>query len=108
MSPFERNKVIRDVHDISRLAEKLSKSPEVARFNQGDHREEWALAGSFADLEESFRIFIDDQLPKLTNGTLSDEELSGLLIQIGVNFQHVLYHILTQPKFYNYLKPGSE
>lgn len=107
MSRFERNRVIKTVEDMNRLAERLSKRPEVSRFDTGQHKEGWALADSFADIESEFRDFLDEQLPKLVQS--EGEALSGLLFEIGVAFQHIMYHIIEQQKFYKYLVPeGTE
>lgn len=107
MSPFERNRVIKSVEDVKGLAERLAKCPEVSRFDDGEHKEAWALAATFADIEGEFREFLDEQLPKLAQS--EGEELSGLLFEIGVAFQHVLHHIIEHQKFYKYLVPeGTE
>src|ERR1700733_16128577 len=93
MKPFERNKIIKTMEDVNRLAERLSKCPEVSRFNNGQHKEGWALADSFADIEGEFREFLDEQLPKLTQA--EGEELSGLLFEIGkLNHSAINYIIL--------------
>ena len=105
MSPFTRNRVVKTVEDVKRMAERLSKCPEVTRFDEGQHKEAWGLAGSFADLEDSFRAFLDDQLPKLGEDNLKPEEICDLLLEIGEEFRHILYHILEQQKFYRYLVP---
>lgn len=107
MSPFERNRIIKTMEDMNRLAEQLAKCPEVSRFNDGEHREAWALADTFADIEGEFREFLDEQLPKLMQS--EGEELSGLLVEIGVAFQHIMHHIIEHQKFYKYLVPeGTE
>ncbi len=107
MSPLERNTVIKNVADVKFLAERLSKCPEVSRFDDEEHKEAWALADTFADIEGEFREFLDEQLPKLARS--EGEDLSGLLFEIGVAFQHVLHHIIEHQKFYKYLVPeGTE
>lgn len=73
----------------------------------GEHKESWALAHTFADLETMFRDFLEEELPKLVQA--EGEELAGLLFEIGVDFQHILYHISEHQKFYRYLNPtGAE
>jgi len=107
MNPFDQNRVIKTVEDVKRLAERLAKCPEVSRFDDGEHKEAWALAGTFADIEGEFREFLDQQLPKLAES--EGEELSSLLFEIGVALQHVLHHIIEHQKFYKYLVPeGTE
>jgi hypothetical protein len=105
MSTFDPNKIIATPKDVAQLAERLSRCSEVTRYDAGKHKEAWALAGSFADLEGSFRALLDEQLPKLAQGNLSPSETYDLLLDIGEEFRHVLYHILEQQKFYKYLVP---
>lgn len=103
MSPFDHNRVLKTPADVKRLAERLATCPGVSRHDQGQHREAWALAGSFADLEDSFRAFLDEQLPALADGHIDDERVSELLIEIGVEFDHILYHVIKQPRSYRHL-----
>jgi len=109
MSPFERNRIVRTAEDVKGLAARLSRCPEVTRFDEGQHIEAWGLAGSFADLEDSFRALLDEHLPKLVQENLSPSEMHDLLLDIGEEFRHVLYHILEQQRFYKYLvQEGTE
>lgn len=107
MSPSEQNRILKTAEDVKRLAERLAKCPEVSRFDDGQHKEAWDLASTFADIEGEFREFLNEQLPKLAES--EGEELSGLLFEIGVAFQHVMHHIIEHQKFYKYLVPeGTE
>jgi hypothetical protein len=107
MNPFERNRVLKTAEDVKRLAERLAKCPAVSRFDDGEDKEGWALASTFADIEQEFREFLDESLPKLAES--EGEELTGLLFEIGVAFQHVLHHIIEHQRFYKYLVPeGTE
>jgi hypothetical protein len=103
MNPFPRNRVLKSVEDVKRLASRLAECPNVNRFDEGEHNEAWALADTFADIESEFREFLDELLPKLAKA--EGEELTGLLFEIGVGFQHVLHHIIENQKFYKYLVP---
>ncbi len=87
---------------VKLLEERLSTCPEVTRHDEGGHREASTLAHAFADLQESFRKFMKDQLPKLTQNQLDSSEIYDLLHDIGEEFRHILYHI-KDPKFYHYL-----
>jgi len=106
MNLLDRNKILRTHEDVVRLAERLAKCPEVTQFDSGEHKEAWALADSFGDLESSFREFLDERLPKLNSS--EGEELSGLLFEIGEDLQHILYHILEHQKFYRYVTPTTD
>jgi hypothetical protein len=85
------------------LAERLSKCPEVTKYDRSDEKEAGVLAHAFGDLEESFRAFLDEQLPRLMNDQASPAELFDALLDIGEEFRHILYHI-HDPKFYSYLE----
>ena len=103
MNPLERNRILKSADDVKRLADRLASCPDVSKFNDREYQEAWPLADSFADLEREFQEFLDELLPKLANS--EGEELSGLLFEIGVAFQHIMYHIIEHQKFYKYLVP---
>jgi hypothetical protein len=88
------------------LRRKVARLPEVTRFDQGDHKETQALADSFSDLENSFREFLDEILPKLASS--EGEELYDVLLETAENFRHILYHILEQQKFFRYVAPTTD
>ncbi len=100
---MSRERLLGRVAEVKALAEHLSKCPDVAKLDRGDHKEAWALAHAFADLEESFRKILDDQLKRLTAGELDESKTLDLLLDIGEELRHVLYHI-HDPRFYRYLK----
>ncbi len=85
------------------LGERLSKLSQVTRYDEGEDKEAWTLAHAFLDLEESFNRFINEQLAKLKNENLTNEQVYDILLDIGNNFMHILYHI-HDPKFYDHLK----
>jgi hypothetical protein len=76
--------------------------PSVKRLDDADHSEAEALAHAFIDLESSFQKFVQEQLPKLVDADLTSEALHDLLLDIGEEFRHILYH-LKDPRFYRYL-----
>ena len=100
---MSRERLLGTVAELKALAERLSKCPALEKLDQGDHQEPWALAHAFSDLEESFRKIVDDQLKKLTASALDAAETRDLLLEIGEEFRHIVYHI-NDPKFYRYLK----
>lgn len=104
---FEHNKNLRSIEDIRRLAVLLSSSPEVVRFDHGAHQEAWALADSFAEIEKQMRQFLDCELPRLVSAELPPSDAFGVLLDIGEGFRQLLYHMLEQQEFYQYLMPGT-
>jgi hypothetical protein len=79
----------------------------ITRYDSGDDKEAWALADGFSDLEEAFRTFLDECLPKLADPQVRGEALVEVLQDIGEEFRTILWHI-QEPKFYSYLHdPGA-
>jgi len=106
MSTFDQNKVLKSPEDVARLANALTRLPEVTRFDEGDHLEASALADSLSDLEHSFREFLDEILPKLAAS--EGEELYDQVLETAESFRHILYHILEQQKFFRYVAPTTD
>jgi hypothetical protein len=106
VSRFDQNKVFGSPQDVARLAERLAKLPKVTRFDEGEHKEAPALADSFSDLENSFREFLDEILPKLVES--EGEELYDQVLEAAESFRHILYHILEQQKFFRYVAPTTD
>jgi hypothetical protein len=94
---------IKDHNDVKRLLQALGRCPAVTRFDEGEDTSAASLAYCFDSLEGYFRKFLDDQLPRLTEGKLSDQEMCDLLHEIGTGFGQILWHI-SLPKFYRYLQ----
>lgn len=99
--------LLKDASKLKLLAQHLATCPEVTKFDEADEREAWTLAHTFSDLEHSFRTFLDDELPRLTNNELSPSAIYDLLLEIGEELRHILYHT-RDPKFYRYLHDGDD
>ena len=86
--------VLGDVHAQRRLTEKLARCTFLREpRNSSDESEEAKIAYDLAELEESFRRFLEQHLPRLAENDLNDEEIHDLLLEIADEFRHVLYHI---------------
>ena len=90
------------VLDLNALAEVLNRCEEVRRYDAEGEKQAWTLAHSLLDLEQSFRTFLNEQLPRLRDGRLTAEETREALFEIGEELRHVLYHI-RDPQFFAYL-----
>ena len=99
--------MLKKVDGVSELAKRLSACHEITRYDSGDHKEAWALADGFSDLEEAFRAFLDQHLPKLVDPQVKGEALVDVLQDIGEEFRTILWHIQF-PKFYSYLHDGAD
>jgi hypothetical protein len=85
-----------------RLTERLARLKAVSQFDQPGEPQAATLAHSLTDLEKSFREILDALLPKLLNESLDSDQLNEVLLDIGEELRHVLYHI-RDPKFFGYL-----
>lgn len=94
--------LLNDPGALKELAERLSRCREVTKHDRGSEPEAWTLAHTFHDLEESFRKFLDDLLPELLSPNVSESETYELLLDIGEELRHILYHI-KDPQFFRYL-----
>lgn len=85
-----------------RLAERLARLKTVSQFDQPGEPQAATLAHSLTDLEKSFREILEVLLPKLLHESLDSDQLNDVLLDIGEELRHVLYHI-KDPKFFGYL-----
>jgi len=87
---------------INYLAKILLKSSKVNSYNDEENKEAWTLSHSINDIEESIKILLNEFFPKLRNETIQENEINDLLLDIGEEFRHIIYHI-KDPKFFRYL-----
>lgn len=99
-------RLLQNAEAVKALAEKLSRCNQVTRHNSEQEPQAWTLAHAFADLEESLHRILDEQLPRLVQEPLDDSSINNLLLEIGEEFRHILYHI-KDPKFFQYLRDES-
>lgn len=96
-------RLLESVAAVNALAAKLAHCPEVSRLDEPEQDPEAAvLAYTFSELEESFRRFTDDLLPRLLASDVAARDIFDLLHEIGEEFRHIRYH-LRDTKFYSYL-----
>ena len=94
-------KCLKTGEEIKVLANLLEQCKKVKKLNMANHKESWALAHAFSDLEESFEKFLQNLLPKLIKS--NPKEICDILLEIGEEFRHIEYHI-RDLKFYRYLR----
>lgn len=99
--------VLGDIESQRKLANQLARCKAVSKLDTDEEPEGWRIAYTFSELEESFRRFLDKQLPILVEGQLDDSQIHDLLLVIGDEFRHILYHI-ADSRFYQYLSPDGE
>ena len=89
------------------LADRLARLKTVSQFDQPGEPQSATLAHTLMDLEESFRKFLQTLLPKLLDRSLSADQINDVLLDIGEELRHVLYHI-RDPEFFGYLIEKEE
>ncbi len=92
---------------LAKLAKLLEQCREVTRFDSEKEKEAWTLAHDFLDLEESFQAFLQRLLPRLKSSELTPSERYELLLEIGEEFRHILYHIRDSRFYKNLTEQGS-
>lgn len=97
-----KRRLFDDATKLGALAERLSRCPDVIRFDDKEEQQAWTLAHTFADLEESFLNILDRLMPALMAEELDPSQVTALLLDIGEELRHILYHI-RDPKYYAYL-----
>jgi hypothetical protein len=97
------NRIIKSGDDIAKVVQTLARCPDVAKFDERTDKASASLAYCFDSLEGHFREFLENQLPQLAAGKLSDQEVCDLLHDIGTVFGQILWHIRL-PRFYHYLE----
>jgi len=95
------NRVVKGTRELALLAGQLARCPKVAGCD--GENESWELTHCFESLEWLFVRFVEEKLPRLMDPRLSEEEICGVLYEIGADLQQVVYHI-GRPRFYKYLE----
>jgi hypothetical protein len=85
-------RLLQDVGTTIELGKRLAKHSMVIKNSKLSSEEEGqSLAMDFSDIEESLCRYIEEYLPQLI--TEQDEnKINDLLIDIGDEFRHILYH----------------
>lgn len=96
--------ILQKKDQIEDLRQRLASCRIVAQYGQ---EESGTLVHAFSDLEESFRKFLDEQLPKLADPSVQGEQLEDLLLDVQQEFRHILYH-LHDPQLFRLLEPTHE
>jgi len=91
----------REAQETLELARKLEAVPEVARTASPGEPGGWRLAYSLTEMDASMSR-IQQTLSRIRNEEVVPTELHGLLIDIGDELRHVLYHV-KDSGFYAYL-----
>jgi hypothetical protein len=90
--------LLEEVASQTELATRLERLRIVAQYGNEHEPESERLVTSLAHLEESFNTYLNELLPSLL-GAANDEELEDALHNIGMELQHVAWH-MRDPKYF--------
>ena len=88
---------------LATLSKNLRKSKKVNSFDVDGEKEADTLAYALLDIEESCKSLITEQIPQLILTNTSEEKIDEILLDIGEELRHILYHV-KDPRFYEYLR----
>jgi predicted short-subunit dehydrogenase-like oxidoreductase (DUF2520 family) len=94
--------LFQEPEEINRLAEIIAHSNDLSKFDKENEPTAWNLAYTFSELEGTIRKILDQYLTKLNSDDLQPAEVYELLLEIGEEFRHILYHLRDAP-FYSYI-----
>ena len=94
------------VEKLRAVTANLEKCERVKKYSTPDEDQAAVLAYSLLDIEEAAGKIINDHIPKLYLANLNADEVDDLVLEIGEELRHLLYHVY-DTKVYDYLKEGN-
>ncbi|MBC7487906.1 MAG: hypothetical protein H7282_14280 [Cytophagaceae bacterium] len=89
------------IHKLQEAIINLEKCERVIKYNTKEENQASTLAHALIDIEESIDV-IKNKIPQIYSNDLTKEEVDDLVLDIGEELRHVLYHI-KDTKVYDYL-----
>ena len=95
--------IFSNLSDINKLEQMFQSMESITKFNTNAQNESNTLAYSFAEIEKTLHMLINNfnSLKKLSFEN-NEKEVEDILHDIGEDFRHILYHI-HDSKYYGYL-----
>jgi hypothetical protein len=94
------------VEKLKIVTRNLEKCERVTKHSTKEENQADTLANSFIDIEEALKI-INEQIPQLYQKDLTSDEVDELILEIGEELRHILYHI-EDTRVFDYLKTTDE
>lgn len=96
-------RVLADARHVVRLATALDSLLSMRKFRQDGEPGGWNVAHGLADIEQSCRAIVDDHLPALLAASGDPVACQEVLLQLGEDLRHILYHT-RDIRFFRYLR----
>jgi hypothetical protein len=94
--------VLGDPSEVVRLATALDSLLSMRKFRQDGEPAGWNIAHGLADIEQSCKAIVDERLPALLAAAGNPVECQEVLLQIGEDLRHILYHT-RDIRFFRYI-----
>ena len=90
------------VEELRLLSDILRKSNKVNSFDSEDEEVADTVAYALLDIQESCHKIYKTHLPALKAQGISAEDVDDIMLEIGWELEHILYHI-KDSRYYAYL-----
>lgn len=94
------------VEKLRIITHNLEKCERVTKHSTKEENQADTLANSLIDIEEALKK-MNEQIPKFYLKDLSKDEVDDLILELGEELRHILYHI-NDTRVYDYLKTCNE
>jgi len=91
------------VDRVNQLAARLRQVLAVRRHDQGGEKAAAEIAQGLSDIEESCHALLFQHIPRLTASDTETGDVEDILLDIGEELRHILYHI-NDISYFAYLK----
>jgi hypothetical protein len=90
------------IEKLKNFTRNLEKCDRVTRHSTNLENQADTLANALLDVEGSFKE-MNEKIPKLYLEDLTKDEVEDLILDIGEELRHILYHI-NDTRFFDYIK----
>lgn len=90
------------IEKLKNFTSNLEKCDRVMRHSTNQENQADTLANALLDMEGSFKE-MNEKIPKLYLNDLTKDEVEDLILDIGEELRHILYHI-NDTRFFEYIK----
>lgn len=90
------------IEKLKSVTRNLEKSERVTKHSTKEENQADTLANALIDIEEALKK-IKEQIPTLYLKDLTKDEVDDLILELGEELRHILYHI-NDTRVYDYLK----
>ncbi len=94
------------IEKLKAVTHNLEKCERVTKYSTKEENQADTLANTLIDIEEATQK-IKEHVSKLYLTELTKDEVDDLILDLGEEFRHVLYHI-NDTIVYDYLKSNNE